>query len=199
MGKIRFVPLSKVQKTCFDIFVGTPYNTTTTGPQMESAKSKSVIVIQFSCVKKIQHKNQPDIFKNIIRTHIFSFWGVKPHWPLDGKCYNEICNDYLAQLCKKVYIIKISLISLKKSSELIFGSYKESAKSKSEIVTLINYVIQFTLKKYLDIVKIKLRTNIFSFRGIVLPHWLLEGNCHNEMCNGYLVQLSEIRGCYSAN
>ena len=34
------------------------------------------MVIQFSYVKKIQHKKQPDIFKNVIRTHIFSFRGV---------------------------------------------------------------------------------------------------------------------------
>ena len=62
---------------------------------------KSVMVSSIGYVEKVLFlKNQVDIFKNKVRTHIFSvFWGLLLHKALEGKSQNEICNGSLIRLC----------------------------------------------------------------------------------------------------
>ena len=58
------------------------------------------MVTKFNYVKKVFfEKNQVNIFKNKLRTHIFSvLGGLLLHKPLKGKFQNEMCYGHLDQL-----------------------------------------------------------------------------------------------------
>ncbi len=59
------------------------------------------------CLQSFLLKDQVDIFKNKLRTHIFSvLGGLLLHKPLEGKSQNEICNGYLVRFCFQSFLLK---------------------------------------------------------------------------------------------
>ena len=66
---------------------------------------KSVNVTELHYVNKVFKKNQVDLFKNKLRTRIFSvLGGLLLHKTLEGKSQNEICNGYLVQFYLKSFL-----------------------------------------------------------------------------------------------